>query len=311
MLNSPHQAASPGGQPAGGEIPRPAEPAWLAFVASLPLPVLYALAGAATTLLRWTGVRKATVRENLAACFPDLPPREIDRLVRQHYSHVGQMAAEAFKAARMSPEELSRRVRIEGVELPRAALAAGRPVLLIASHQANWEWVLHALALNLGYPLDVGYKPIRSAWAENAMRYIRTRFGARLIPAKELLPDLLRRRGVVRGIAMLADQTPTSSEFRHWVNFLGRDTAFYMGAEKMATAARYASFFVGMRRERRGHYAIRFEPLAEAGERLREGELTERYARLVEEEIRAAPADWTWTHRRWRMQRSLYGDRPA
>jgi KDO2-lipid IV(A) lauroyltransferase len=302
MLNNPQQA---------GDIARPAEPRWLALVASLPLPVLYALAGAATTMLRWSGVRRAIVRENLAACFPGLTPAAIDALVRSHYAHVGQMAAEAFKAARMSPEELSRRVRIDGVDLPRAALGAGRPVLLIASHQANWEWVLHALALNLGYPLDVGYKPIRAAWAETAMRYIRTRFGARLIPAKELLPDLLRRRHVVRGIAMLADQTPTSAEFRHWITFLGRDTAFYMGAEKMAVAARYASFFVGMRRESRGHYSIRFEPLASAGESLREGELTERYARFVEAEIRAAPADWTWTHRRWRMQRSVYGDREA
>jgi len=289
--------------------PTPEEPLWLAVVASLPLGVLYALTGTVTTLMRWFGIRRETVRENLAACFPELSSREIDRLVRAHYAHVGQMAAEAFKAARMAPEELARRVAIEGIELPRTALAAGKPVLLIASHQANWEWVLHGLALNLGYPLDVGYKPIRSGWAERAMRYIRTRFGARLIPAKELLPDLLKRRSVVRGIAMLADQGPTSADFRHWLNFLGRETAFYMGAEKMAQATRYATFFVGMKRTSKGRYAIEFVPLAAAGEKLPEGELTERYARLVEAEIRAAPADWTWTHRRWRLKPPLYGER--
>jgi Kdo2-lipid IVA lauroyltransferase/acyltransferase len=292
-----------------GPEARPAEPGWLALVASLPLPVLYALTGALTTLMRWFGIRREIVRGNLAACFPELPAQEIDRLVKAHYSHVGQMAAEAFKAARLSPEELSQRVTMTGVEQARAALAAGKPILLIASHQANWEWVLHGLALNLGYPLDVGYKPIRSPWAERAMRYIRTRFGARLIPAKELLPDLLRRRSVVRGIAMLADQGPTSADFRHWVTFLGRETAFYMGAEKMAQATRYATFFVGMKRTSKGHYALEFVPLAAAGEKLPEGELTERYARLVEAEIRGAPADWTWTHRRWRMKPPLYGER--
>jgi KDO2-lipid IV(A) lauroyltransferase len=291
------------------EEARPPEPAWLAILASLPLPALYALTGTLTTLMRWFRIRSDTVRGNLAACFPALPPEAINRLVRDHYSHVGQMAAEAFKAARMPAEELARRVAISGLELPRAALAAGKPVLLIASHQANWEWVLHGLAMNLGYPLDVGYKPIRSVWAERAMRYIRTRFGARLIPAKELLPDLLRRRNVVRGIAMLADQGPTSADFRHWLTFLGRETAFYMGAEKMAQATRYATFFVGMKRTSKGHYAIEFISLAAAGEKLPEGELTERYARLVEAEIRAAPADWTWTHRRWRLKPPLYGER--
>lgn len=290
------------------DLPRPREPLWLGLVASLPLPVLYVLTGMLTTLMRWLGMRRQIIRENLAACFPDLPPRRIDALVREHYSHVGQMVAEAFKAARMTPEELLSRLEMRGLELPRAALAEGKPVLLIASHQANWEWVLHGMALRLGYPLDVGYKPIRSPWAERAMYYIRTRFGARLIPAKELLPDLLKRRNVVRGIAMLADQAPTSSDFRRWINFLGRETAFYMGAEKMAQATRYASFFVGMKRIARGRYAIEFVPLTAAGEKFAEGELTERYARLVEAEIRDAPADWTWSHRRWRMQSPLYGD---
>jgi lauroyl/myristoyl acyltransferase len=40
---------------------------------------------------------------------------------------------------------------------------------------------------------------------------------------------------------------------------------------------------------------------------LRTGELTERYARLVEEQIHAAPPDWPWSHKRWRLKKSLYG----
>ena len=93
--------------------------------------------------------------------------------------------------------------------LPQNLLAQGRPVLLVASHQGNWEWVLQALALQLGYPLDVGYKPIKTAWVEAAFDAIRGRFGAHLVPAKDLLPDLLQRRHIVRGVAMLADQSPT------------------------------------------------------------------------------------------------------
>ena len=35
-------------------------------------------------------------------------------------------------------------------------------------------------------------------------------------------------------------------------------------------------------------------------ERLESGEFTARYARMVEEDIRASPAEWTWGHRRWK-----------
>ncbi|MEO8754342.1 MAG: lysophospholipid acyltransferase family protein [Casimicrobiaceae bacterium] len=281
---------------------------WLRVVSSLPLSVLYALTGAAMFLiLRVLRLRLDVVRGNIRGCFPQLDSGEVNRIAAAYYRQVGQMVAEAFKAAALPATTLTRRVTVKNLQLAQDLLAQGRPVLLIAAHQANWEWALHTMSLQLGYPLDVGYKPIRSAWAERAMYAIRSRFGAHMVPAKELLPDLLQRRHIVRGIAMLADQEPTSSDHKHWLKFLGRDTAFYMGAEQMARATRYASLFVALRRVRRGHYELEFMPLGAAGEKLEPGELTTRYARLVEAQILAAPADWTWSHRRWKLKKGVYG----
>jgi KDO2-lipid IV(A) lauroyltransferase len=74
----------------------------------------------------------------------------------------------------------------------------------------------------------------------------------------------------------------------------------------MARAARYAAVFVALRRTSRGHYEIEFSELATSGEKLSPGEFTARYASLVEKEILAAPTDWTWGHRRWKLKRGLY-----
>jgi KDO2-lipid IV(A) lauroyltransferase len=284
-------------------------PLWLRLVARLPLGLLYAVtAGLMFLVYRVLRLRVPIVRANITGCFPELSGGEVERLVAGHYYQVAQMVAETFKAAGMTREQFAARVVLRNLELAQRLLGQGRPVLLIAAHQANWEWVLHALAMNLGYPLDVGYKPIKSAWAERMMYAIRTRFGAHLVPAKELLGDMLKRRNIVRGIAMLADQEPLSSDHKQWLTFLGRDTAFYMGPEQMARATRYAALFVALRRRSRGHYEIEFMPLAEPAEKLEPGELTTRYARLVEAEIRAAPRDWTWGHRRWKLRKGLYGN---
>ena len=70
---------------------------------------------------------------------------------------------------------------------------------------------------------------------------------------------------------------------------------------------KYPVFFIGMRRTARGFYEMNLSPLAPGGETLATGQLTERYARLVEEQIRAAPPDWPWSHKRWRLKKSLYG----
>jgi KDO2-lipid IV(A) lauroyltransferase len=217
------------------------------------------------------------------------------------------MLVEVMRSLRLTPEELARRVTLTNPDLVRDEVAKGRPVLLVAAHQANWEWMLLGLSTQLGLAVDAAYKPLVDNWAEIEMRKLRGRFGARLIPAQELLGDIIRQRNAPRVIAMVADQEPVTSERKQWVRFLNRDTAFFLGPEEITRATKYASFFLRLRRVSRGHYEVSFVPLAAAGETLAGGEFTGRYARLVEEQIREAPADWPWSHKRWKLKKPLYG----
>jgi len=276
-------------------------PWWLRLLAWLPLPLLYAkcavLAWCARVLLR---LRWRETMANLAACFPDMAPAARRRIAVANYRHFGQMMAELIASIRMTPRQLAARVAIREVQLLRGLLAAGRPVLILAAHQSNWDWALYALAQVLGYPVDVAYKPLKSPAADRALLAHRRRWGVHLVPAKQLLADLLQRRHEVRAVAMLADQSPRTSEHQHWLTFLGRDTAFYLGPEQIARATRYGAVYVSMHRVRRGCYEAECRPLAAPGEQLAPGEFTTRYARLVERDIRAFPAEWTWGHRRWK-----------
>jgi Kdo2-lipid IVA lauroyltransferase/acyltransferase len=288
-----------------------ARPAWWGrLLAQVPLALLYRLAD----LLGWLTFRvfphrKDVVRINLAKAFPDYDEPQLREVIRRYYLSFAEILVEVIKSVTMRPDELLRRVRMVNLEAPRALLASGQSVLLIAAHQCNWEWMLLALSLGLGFPVDAGYKPLVDNWAEREMKKVRTRFGARLVPAKELLADIIRRRDTVRAVAMVADQEPTTSEHKYWTHFLGRDTAFYLGPEEIARVTRFPVFFIAMRRVARGYYEIEFQPLDAPGQTPRSGTLTEAYARLVERQIRAAPSDWPWSHKRWKLKRSLYQSR--
>jgi Kdo2-lipid IVA lauroyltransferase/acyltransferase len=281
---------------------------WVRLLASLPLSFLYGFAA----LLGWLAFRvipyrRELVHRNLALAFPDMDEGTLRRTMRDYYAGVAQMLVEIIKSANMPGEEIRRRVHIRNLEQPRELLAQGQSVLLVAAHQCNWEWMLLGLSRELGYPLDAAYKPLVNPWAEREMKKVRSRFGSRLVPAKDLLPDMIKRRAVVKAVAMVADQEPTTSEHKHWTRFLNRDTAFYMGPEEISRVTRLPVFFIVMRRLARGFYEMEFELLAGPAERLPPGELTERYARLVEQQIRASPPDWPWSHKRWKLKRSLYG----
>jgi Kdo2-lipid IVA lauroyltransferase/acyltransferase len=289
----------------------PVRPAWWGrLLARVPLALLYRIAD----LLGWLAFRvfphrEDVVRTNLGKAFPEYDEQQLREVIRRYYLSFAEILVEVIKSVSMPPEELLRRVSMVNLEAPRALLASGQSVLLVAAHQCNWEWMLLALSLGLGFPVDAGYKPLVDNWAEREMKKVRTRFGARLVPAKELLADIIKRRGVVRAVAMVADQEPTTSEHKYWTRFLGRDTAFYMGPEEIARVTRFPVFFIAMRRLARGYYEMDFQPLSAPRQTPRSGTLTEAYARLVERQIRAAPADWPWSHKRWKLKRSLYESR--
>jgi KDO2-lipid IV(A) lauroyltransferase len=198
-------------------------------------------------------------------------------------------------------------VQIANLEVARRHLDAGQSIMFVTSHLCNWEWLLHGVTVQLGYPLDAAYKPLHDQWAERLMLKVRSRFGARLVPAKELLADFLKRRAIVRAVAMNADQAPVSTDKRYWTQFLGQETAFYVGAEQIARATRLPITYLVMRRLRRGYYQVELQPLWDGREAIEPNQVTERYARACEIDVFKSPADWLWSYRRWRLKKPLYG----
>lgn len=280
----------------------------LKFFSRLPMWALYAFAAFLYVLAYYiVRHRHRVIREQLARVFPALSRAQCRAIHKQFLRNFCDVLVEVLKSVSMSAADLSAHVRI--VNLPVAAkyLDAGQSIMFVTSHLCNWEWLLQACALQLGYPLDAAYKPLHDPWAERLMLRIRTRFGARLIPAKELLADFLRQRADVRAVAMNADQAPVSTDKRYWTRFLGQDTAFYIGAEQIARAVRLPIIYLVMRRVRRGFYEVELQPLWDGREALEPTAITERYARACEIDVLASPPDWLWSYRRWRLKKPLYG----
>jgi KDO2-lipid IV(A) lauroyltransferase len=276
---------------------------WLRALGRVPLPVMYALARAMSFLMRDVlHYRVAVARANLAAALPQLDANARQRILRQHYDSLATVVFELPRLATMSPDELRARMTLPDMPAAREDLAGGTPVLVLAAHQGNWEWLLQALALGFGAPFLAAYKPPHSESADRLMLAVRERFGTRMVPGKRLLREVLRRRGTAHAIGMVADQVPTSSPGRVWLEFFGRETAFFPGPAEIARAGRYSVYFLALRRLRRGYYETRFERIAAAGEDLDVPTLVGRYAARVEALVREHPEDWAWTHRRWKLE---------
>jgi Kdo2-lipid IVA lauroyltransferase/acyltransferase len=278
------------------------------LLSRVPMWALYAFSGFLYFLAYYVARhRQHVIRQQLVQVFPTLSEAERTGIHKRFLKNFCDVMVEVLKSTSLGPAQMSARVRILNLPAVRTYLDAGQSVMLLTSHLCNWEWLLQGVTLQLGYPMDAAYKPLHDQWAERLMLKVRSRFGARLVPAKELLADFLRRRAIVRAVAMNADQAPVSTDQRYWTKFLGQDTAFYIGAEQIARATRLPILYMVMRRVKRGFYEVEIRSLWDGREALQPNDITERYARACEIDVLKAPADWLWSYRRWRLKKPLYG----
>ncbi len=284
----------------------------LKSLSRLPLPVLYELSRAlfrvAYYVFHW---RRPLAAANLRNAFPEKSAAERTAILKQSYRNLADLIVETLYGFGATAADMQSRVHIENPELFRQF--TGQSVVLLAAHFCNWEWLLLAAGAQLGVPIDAVYKPQRIAGFDRFLREGRSRFGGNPIPANNFLFDVMKRKSQARAYALVADQTPLRSEEKHWSHFLNQDTAFFVGADKIAKILNAPVLFVAMKRERRGAYSARLRLLAQppydrTTDEGRGGgaEIIECYARALEDEIRASPADWLWIHRKWKYAKPLY-----
>jgi len=277
--------------------------AWLLrILAVFPLPVLHAMGAwlylVAFHVVRW---RVPLARANIDAAFPEKPPEERERILRGCYRNLAAALMEGIWGYGASADALKRRVRIVNPEVVDRCRAQNRSAILLAGHVCNWEWLLLAAGAHLSIPIDVVYKPLRLADVDAYVRDARRRFGANPIPHKSFLYEVMRSPDVPHAYAMLADQTPLKRTPKYWLRFLNRDTAFFLGPERIARFLDATVVYVSMERVRSGYYDVRLDVIAEPPYGDDAGpQIAQAYARHLEATIRKSPADWLWIHNKWK-----------
>jgi KDO2-lipid IV(A) lauroyltransferase len=273
----------------------------------LPFPVQRALLQWVAFWVRVFGWRRGLVNDHLQRCLAERSPAERNSVARDFYRYLGDLVAEILYGDRIGPADLEARVRLDNPEAVQSQLDSGKRVMILAAHHCNWEWLLLRCSTAFHEPMFAAYKPATVASGDRALKRMRTRFGATLVPAKQIVQQLIEQRGKVRLLALVADQSPSvSNEQQSWLPFFGQQTAFYRGPGWIASKLGYTVLLAAMRRERPGHYAVRFVPLASAGQITDPDDVLRAYARELEAHVRAHPVEYFWAYKRWKRAKRLY-----
>jgi KDO2-lipid IV(A) lauroyltransferase len=276
----------------------------IAVLSRLPLRVLYALSDLLYVLLyRIFRFQRGLLIDNLRLAFPTMPETALQKLATRCYRHALDFLVEAIRAWRIDPRSLCRRAVVKNPELMNDLTRQHTTVIAVTSHYANWEWLLLAGELQVEAGITVAYNPLSDTGIDRLLRDMRGRFGSTPVDARRGLRELARRARTGGILALNADQAPRPEDTQYWSLFLGQDTAFFTGPEKLARLCHAPVVFAHMRQLQRGYYAIEFELLCTPPYGEQPGTIMEAYIRAVERQILEAPEYWFWLYKRWKLRR--------
>ena len=246
------------------------------------------------------GYRKKVVFDNLGRCFPDWTLAQKQATAKAFYRNLCDVIVEIIKALTISQRELNKRVKFVNPEVLKSFFQQTdhEAAMVLAAHYGNWEWLLLGSSHKIGSDIDAVYKPLHNPFFDRLMLKLRSRFDIRPVAAPKLLRDMAARKMVKRSVAMVADQTP-GPENTVLTHFMGIPTYFYNGTGKLAASFNMPLFFTWIERQQRGYYHIYSEELKKAPHE-DFTELVVLYKRALEQLIQRRPADWLWSHKRWK-----------
>lgn len=245
--------------------------------------------------------RKKVVVENLRNSFPEKSWKEIKTIRSKFYLHLAELFVDTVTLSSISERKMRRRFQFLNNEEQEVAVA-GRSWICAMAHCGSWEYTI-SYALYTDHRVGAVYRPLHNRVFDRYYSYVRSRFGAIPVPMDAVAKEMIRTRREnlpPMAVAMIADQTPPWFTIRRWFDFLHQPTPFFMGIEKLALKYGLPVYFLNIHKVGRGHYTAEFVSLYDGEETVEEFEITERYARLLEEMIRHQPELWLWSHRRWK-----------
>ena len=245
------------------------------------------------------GYRKKVVLVNLGIAFPEKPEKERRQIAKQFYRNFTDTFIETLKLLSLSNSQISHRGIIDITEV-QPLIESGKNIQFMGGHQMNWEFVNMAVAEKINISWVGIYLRINNKIMDKIIYKMRSKRGTVLVAAHEFVTLRNAVFNQQYAIGLAADQNPGNLTNVYWLNYFNKPAPFFFGPDKSARNSNIAVVFVDMVKVKRGYYKFVPEVFSKDGSLLNEKEFTLKYRDFMERIIRKQPANYLWSHKRWK-----------
>jgi len=242
--------------------------------------------------------RKHIALRNLELCFPELSEKQRQNIMKKNFHTMGMMLIETALSWWASDAQLEKRVNYEGLEHLDAALAKGKGVILLTGHFTSME--LGGRLIMLKKPCYVMFRQLNNQLFNAVMMKFRTLHSEGTVLRND--PRPMVRALKKNKIVWYAPDQDFGSRSSVFATFFGVTAATVPATARIVKMSGAAVIPFVPRRDKDGTYTLSLgEALKDfpAGDDVGDAQTIND---LIEREVRIAPEQYLWIHRRFKTQ---------
>ena len=251
------------------------------------------------------GIRREVVERQLRAALPSLSPDEARRVAKASYANLGRTTAETAILPLYDRERIiSLFEEVEGWSIVEERLALAKGLIFVAGHLGNWEAGGAYLAAR-GLPMQAVARYMENPLFDRYLTRTRERIGMTVVHDDEAVRRVPRALRTGHAVAFLIDQGAVGLAST-WVPFFGRLAKTPRGPAVFALRLGAPIVFGAATRLPNGRFRLSLEAIDSTPTGNLEADverIVADYTAALERNVRRAPEQYFWHHRRWKHQR--------
>jgi KDO2-lipid IV(A) lauroyltransferase len=238
------------------------------------------------------------VHDNLALIMPDLPKREVRRLMRAVPANTGRTMAELYSGTDFKDRAKHAKITGDGLAALEQAMERGQGVILVSGHLGSYE-VARAVLFERGFNVGALFKPFSNPFFDPYYQRKIGEISQPIIPSKDRKSLVKMIRFLKSGgmVGMLIDVHTYGAPV---LQFFGKRAATATSAADLALKHNLALVPIyGIRLDDHGSYELVIEPpIAHTTA----SQMMQAVNDSIENQARAHMDQYFWIHRRWKAE---------
>ena len=241
---------------------------------------------------------KKTIYSNIKKAFPNYTENQIKEVIKNMWSNYGRIFAEYIFISHFRNKNLSKNIEIEGIKVIEKIKEKKENVIFVSGHFNNFELMAMEIERS-GINLAAIYRPLNNIFINKFMENIRKKYICKHQLKKGVsgVRESLKLFKKGYSIALMLDQR-VSEGIR--VNFFNEPALTTTIPAQFVKKFKCKIVPIYIERYNKFYFKLKIKEPILFNENEGEENITLKLNKIIEEMIISNPAQWIWSHNRWK-----------